>query len=166
MEMIMEPTTAKLGTLATGEPVYDNPDSHLAEHPGVLKVLSEALANLGPIQGPVYRQTVDFGRVIGATDCLRTTKSDKIFYAQRKNRKGLTRFVMNRLARPTTQLSLVLLWHEGYWYCLTAFFGEMAPPEPWDSKATPESRPFWNCHALVRDPKIIIPGTETEVCPW
>lgn len=152
--------------LKSGERVVDRPNSHL--HAGVAALLPTVLAAIESRGRLFLVESHDFDRVIGETVCVATSVGDQIVYAQREGRRGLTRFVKNRAAEPTSRVTCVLKAGDvGDEYVLiTAFIGAPAVPEPWDRNATAKSREFWDSHALVWGSEPTIPGTETSVCPW
>ncbi len=161
----------KLGTLASGELVLDRADSHVASHPSVARILAELISHISSEGRESFCEEVDLDREVGESICVATTDDgggDEIIYAQRPNRRGLTRFVKNR--EPAQTRSAVACFKRttgGAYLLMTAFIGGRAPAEPWDRKwATPESFVFWSSHALVWGQEETVPGTETTVCPW
>lgn len=163
--------TPIIGRLASGEPVIDRADSHAAGHQGVDKVLAEVVSRISSEDRKSFCEQIDFDREIGVSICVATTSDgggDDIVYAQRPNRRGLTRFVKNREPAPSRS-AVACLKHTtgGAFLLMTAFVGGRAPAEPWDKQwATPESHTFWSSHALVWGVEETIPGTETTICPW
>jgi hypothetical protein len=154
----------KLGYLASGELVVDRTVSHI--HPGLDELLAPALDKIVSHGRERFVEEVNFGWVIGETHCVTTTPDDKIIYAQRENRSGLSRFAPERKPEPCTAVTVVL-WKSDEGYVLrTAFVGYMAEPEPWDKNATEASVPFWNTHALVPEGNRIVLETATLECPW
>ncbi len=161
--------------LKSGEAVCDRADSHL--HGDVQMLLGEALAKVDSLGRQFFLEEIDFGRKVGQTVCVATKPGDKIVYARRPKRLGLTRFVKNRQAKPTSSVVVVLkkIGDDKY-EVRTAFVGKRPEPEPWDARffsqqANPQeaerkAREFWDGHALVWGSEPIIPGTETTVCPW
>lgn len=154
-----------LGTLASGEPVFDRPSSHL--HSGVRELLPEIFAGVLS-SGRFMTHEHNFGRVVGQTTCVATSSSDNIVYAQRLKRAGLTRFVKNRQPELSDKAVVILKRddYEDYYILMTAFIGKLSGPEPWDPRATDEDREFWSTHALIYGTEETIPGTETATCPW
>jgi len=128
--------------------------------------LDEALSRVAG-QERIYEE-IDFGRVIGVSNCVATHAGDDIVYAQRRNRLGWTRFVKNRQPEPCSSVVVVLAREpDGCYILRTAFLGRKTPAEPWDLDArTADSLSFWSAHALVWGLSEIVPGTETRVCPW
>lgn len=155
-----------LGRLGSGEPVFDRPNTHL--HQGVLALLPEALGRVN-LNGDTFAVVeVDFGRVVGETMCVETSGSDQIVFAKRPKRFGYSRFVRNRNPEPCSSVVVILKKDEveDYYVLITAFVGRRPQPEPWDRNATPDSAAFWSSHALVWGSEPIIPGSETNHCPW
>jgi hypothetical protein len=157
-----------LGTLKSGESIKDRYNSHL--HEDVELILSEAFLKIDSNDREFIVEEIEMGRIIGSTTCVKTKSKDQIFYAQRPNRNGLTRFVKNRKSELCSTVVVILkkIDDEDYDYVLiTSFIGAIAEVEPWDSRATQKSFNFWAERALVMDnSNEIIPGTETTICPW
>jgi len=160
-----------IGVLADGIEVFDRPRSHAVLDESMRTHLREALRVIEvDVHAPVKAYVHDFDRTIGTSRCVATTDADEIVYARRINRRGHSRFVKNRDGEPTSKLTLVLMKNEKteeqYYILITAFYGAEVPREPWDRHAEPGAREYWNTHALVWDPSVIVPGTETRECPW
>ena len=157
----------ELGKLLSGEVVVDRPNSHLRED--AAHYLSDALARINSAGRNFIAEEVDFGQPIGETICVRTTESDQIIWAWRKNRPAeYTRFVKNRAPEVCSCLMVILMASkqiQGQMVLISAFIGRKAEPEPWDGN-TAESVMFWRSHALVWGYEEIVRGTETKVCPW
>ena len=155
-----------VGITKDGWTVFDRYNSHL--HPGVQRILPTALGRINSMGRQFLVEEVVFDHVIGETVCVPTGSGDQIVYAKRPKRYGLTRFVVGKPAQPCQTVVAILKRREendGY-VLITAFIGSKPEPEPWDRNATEKSVKFWNSHALVWGSEPIIPGTETEVCPW
>jgi len=65
-----------LAVLASGEPVFDRPDSHL--HGGTVELLPEALATVSAKARDFIVATVEFGRILGERTCVATHPGDEI----------------------------------------------------------------------------------------
>lgn len=114
-----------------------------------------------PIDASLHKR-----EVFVSTD-VATHPGDQIVYAQRVGRAGLTRFVKNRAAEHCSSFVVVLKAGDGgEFVCMTAYVGHRAEPEPWDEMATEKSVAFWSSHALLWGSEPIVPGTETDQCPW
>jgi len=159
-----------VGKLASGQIVIDRKDSHVQGHSEVLPLLVEALAKIHAMDRKSFCEEIRFCRTIGETICINTTDADEIIYAQRPNRRGLTRFVKNRQPEATSSVVACFMKNDGMggaYLLTTAFIGSRAPAEPWDKQwATEESATFWNTHALIFEKSEIVDGTETDKCPW
>lgn len=155
-----------LGTLASGEDVYDRWNSHL--HDSATGVLSEALRKTSSDERIFFIEEVDMGCKIGLSVCVPTNESSDIVYAVRVGRDGHSRMVRNQNPLPCDSIVVILKWieDEGFYILITAFIGKVTEPEPWDRNATERSREFWNSHALVWGQEPVIEGTETSQCPW
>lgn len=144
--------------LKSGEVVINRYNSHI--HGEIESILKEALEKISS-QGRGYiEEEVEFGRIIGFSQCVLTTDDDEIVFLQRAGRKGKTRFVKNRKPEPSSKMFVVLKKDPGGFYIIiTAFVGERPEPEPWDEyffskQKDPEERrekakKFWETHALV-----------------
>jgi len=141
----------ELGQLASGEYVFDRPRSHL--HGDVETLLHELFARIRALDRQFIIEEIDLGRIVGKKHCVETGPDDEIVYAQRPNRKGLTRFVLNREPEDCTCAVLVLKRDEyaDIYIVLTAYIGTHSEPEPWDRYATPKSEEFWSEHAMIWD---------------
>lgn len=143
------PELRHIGTSSDGYPVFDRQNSH---HHLTDELLAAVIGRVSLAGEKFTEKCVDFGFVIGVTTCVATTPSDKIVYAQRENRAGQTRFVLNR--RPEPCQTAVAIFNRlggdkpGY-LLITGFIGTPAAPEPWDRHATLASEEFWSKHALI-----------------
>lgn len=156
-----------LGQLASGEVVVDREISHI--HGEIEALLQEALARVCSRNQGLIVEEVDFGKVIGVTTRVLTLPDDQILFAIRPGRQGYSRFVVGRQPEPCSALTVVLKKSvdvEDIYILSTAYVGTPAEPEPWDLKATPQSLPFWQTHALLWGSESIIPGTDTDQCQW
>lgn len=156
-----------LGQLASGQPVVDRYNSHI--HQNVLELLPEAFEKIQLGKEEFMVVQVDFDRIVGQTTCVETDSGDKIVYAQRPKHQGLTRFVKNRLPEDCSSVTVILKEADGAkgtYVLISAFIGKKAEHEPWDRNATPAAVEFWSSHALVWGSEPIVPGTETDICPW
>lgn len=156
-----------LGYLSTGATVVDRHNSFF--HSSVADILPELFSKIKSEQRAFISEEIDLGRIIGESTCVETTASDDVVYALRKKRQGYTRFVKNRKPIPSSKAVVILKYDEDQkWYILiTAFVGNKSEPEPWDRNATPNSKPFWDTHALIFDGSYeLVPNTETKTCPW
>ena len=158
-------STKKLGRLKSGENVVDREVSHM--HAGVSEYLALALVQISSNGRERIKETIDLGRVIGRSNRVSTSTDDKVIFAQRVNRPGLTRFVKNREPEPTTKLTVKLQQLvDGQYEIRTAYIGDAGVAEPWDEDAKSDSIPFWSAHALCWGYEPVVSGTETEKCPW
>ena len=162
--------------LKSGEGVFDRTNSHL--HRGMEIFLPSALAQIESRGREFIAEEAHYNGPIGKTLCVETHPGDRIVYAQRVGRAGLTRFVENRTSEPCSSVVVVLKKAEesSDYVLITAFIGCLSEPEPWDrrafnqqadsAEAERKSREFWNSHALVWGVEQIIIDTITTECPW
>jgi hypothetical protein len=154
-----------LGKLKSGEVVVDRYNSHI--HETVKVVLPAALAQIESGRSQFLVTEIEFEKVIGDTTCIPTGPGDEVVFAKRPKRFGHTRFVKNRKPLPCSSVVVILkATTEGGYVLITAFVGHKAEPEPWDRHSNSKSLEFWSKHALVWGSEEVIPGTETERCPW
>ncbi len=156
----------RVGSLGSGEPVYDRHNSHL--HEDVVAVLPEALGKISSGKRNFLKEVVEFGHPVGHSICVVTGPGDQIIFAQRPKRFGLSRFVINRQPEECQSVVVILKRADdvGGYILITAFVGGLSEPEPWDRNATPASLDFWANHALIWGCEPVIDGTVTDRCPW
>ncbi len=159
-ESFYNPKQKQLGVLSSGERVYDRKISHLVDNQDLYKYLEIALEKINPNEREFIVESVSFETPIGVSICVETELDDEILYAQRPNRSGLTRFVKNKIPKPTSDITIVLKKVEDVWIVITAYIGPKAEKEPWDPLADEESIKFWETHALVWGSTDVISGTE------
>lgn len=154
-----------LGYTKNGQSVLDRPNSH-CHLPRAL--LRETLGRIELLSSAFSKVVVSMERVVGTSACVTTSGADEIVFARRERRPGLTRFVKGRTPSPCSTIVVILKPAEdaSTWILITAFIGDGAEPEPWDYNATPQSVAYWNSHALVWGSEPVIPGSETNSCPW
>ena len=158
------PPLQHLGCSTNQQPVFDRPNSH---HHLPEALLKEAISRIALGNEAFCKIRVDMGRIVGVSTCVATTDEDRICFARRLNRRGLTRFVRGRNAEACSSVILILKRIEPRGYLLiTGFVGDNAEPEPWDEKATAQSVEFWSTHALIWGSEEVAPETETTVTPW
>ena len=165
-KIFLEVFMGVIGRTQDGAVVVDRANSHL--HECARKFIGEAVSKV-KVNGRAFIEAeVDFGRVIGSSICVQTDQGDDIVFAQRPNRKGLTRFVVGRDPEPTSKFMVVLKATDDpqKYVLITAFLGSKAQPEPWDPRATVESIKFWQNRALVWGSEYVVDGTKTTECPW
>ena len=149
-----------IGTLQSGEKVFDRFRSHLHGSLVSSKILPEALGHINSEEKDFFDTTVEFDDYIGFSVCVETSFEDEIIYAQREGRAGLTRFVKNRELNPSKSFTVVLKKIEDGYILITAYVGPKGEPEPWDRNASGKSADFWKKHAIVWGKEEIVPGSE------
>jgi hypothetical protein len=164
--MKKEISHTKNGRLVYVDDESSHAATHLADTPTLLALVQEFITELSVEDDNIYLDK-DMGRVVGTSDLVETTDQDEIVYARRPNRQTYTRFALHRTAEPTQMVTIVLQKDsDGNYELWSAWIGIAAPQFPGDEKETPESKPFWNRHALVWGNQAVQPGTETTACPW
>ena len=149
-----------IGTLQSGEKVFERLRNHLHGSLVSSKILPEALGRMTSLGRDFFDATVEFEDYIGFSVCVETTFQDEITYAQREGRTGLTRFVKNREPDPSKFFTAVLKKIEDGYILITAYVGPKGEPETWDRNATDKSASFWKNHAIVWGKEEIVPGSE------
>lgn len=155
--------------LASGQMVIDREPSHI--HVGVTdELLAEVFLALGVGDEERIKYTHQFGRVVGVSVRVKTSTGDTIVFAQRVHRDGMSRFVKNRAPESTDQLTVTLRrMPDGQYELRTAYLGSAGHAEPWATMGTDRyesAKTFWNAQALCWGLEPIVPGTETDECPW
>jgi hypothetical protein len=135
-----------------------------------MQAITETLPDIESRDEAYIVYSKDFGRPIGESKCVETgvDEVEPITYAKRKGRNGYTRFVRNRAPEPVNHCTVILKKDESSnaYILITAYFGLLASPEPWDPNADATARDFWNTHALVWDPDTVELRSVTNTCPW
>lgn len=159
-----------LGYLHSGEKVYDRSPSHI--HESAAPYVQEALLKVNSESREKFDAVIDFGKPIGISSLVITNDQDNIVFAQRVNRKGLSRLVKGRKGEPISTLLIGLekSTKEDNAYSLrTAYIGTSSKNEPWDTKTEEERKEscvFWNKRAIIYGVEPLVPGTETNKYPW
>ena len=146
--------------------VIDEIWKHLEAHPGILDLIPEIASSITlPTDGSRLSCQTSLGRVVGQSNLIGAEKiglSETAWFAIRKNRMKASRVVPDANPVDTDLVSIVANPVEKDSYELvTAWFGTMAPKEPWDPDLTDDpsaykaSINFWCRHALVYDPEVM-----------
>lgn len=157
-----------LGYLKTGHKVLDRYVSHLSKE--VEPYIKEALLMIDEFDEslPIFETTVKFNKIIGKSGVVAVNDEDDIYYARRKNRKGLSKFVKDRVGEDIDVLTIVLkkdVNTPNQYILITAFFGYIVGPEPFDKHSTKQSLQYWKGHALVGDYFDVDDSTVTTIPP-
>ena len=150
------------GSIILTEGVSD----HLEAHPGILDLIPEIASRVTlPTDSSRLDCQISLGRVVGQSSLINIKKiglSEMTWFAIRKNRMKASRVVPDASPVDTDLASIVAspVGKDSY-ELVTAWFGPMAPKEPWDPdladdpSAYEESINFWCRHALVYDPELM-----------
>lgn len=137
---------------------------HVIENPDLVELVKEAVEG-SEVDGDKVALQKDLGRVVGKTSMVEVDERDEIVFAKRIERDKFSKFVKNRELVPTSNV-VAILFKEDYGYLVwSAWCGELMPQEPGGKGGTRTSREFDRTHAMVYDPEIIQPGTETTINP-
>lgn len=137
-----------VGYLKSNETVYKNGKFPLLKEE-FKPHLIDALKKINSNNEEFICINIDMGKTVGENICVETTATDEIIYAQRVGLKRLSRFVKYRKPEPTTFITVILKKIDSNYLLLTAYPGKICPPEPGDQRATTDSIPFWETHALI-----------------
>jgi len=158
-------------TMANGTKVYvDTVNSPAATHlkgsPSLLGLVEDFLKHQSFHEKEISIEH-DTGHIVGKMDLVETDSKDEIVYAIRQNRDIYTRFVKNREPVPTSYLTVILRKdNENNYILWSTWIGRLVPMSPGNPDSTPESKLFWDKHALVFGRQPIIENTLTDKYPW
>ncbi len=147
-----------LAVAKSGLSVYVGEETlkHMEAHSDVqIAHVKEAISKL-EYNAPFWIGAVDLGRSVGKDHCVEITDADDVRMEVRPNRDGATPIVYGRSAADTS-LVVIGICHDddGLETLFTAFYGQLAPKEPWDphlkDEERAESERFWSTHALVAE---------------
>jgi hypothetical protein len=148
------------------DPINSHASTHFADTPQIVPIVRTIIESTILTGDPQEFET-DTGDTVGNSDLVETDATDLIVYAIRKNRDHYARFTKSRGPQPSSKITVRLEPLEDTNYELySAWIGPTTPPFPGTDYEAPESRPFWNKHALAWGTQEIQPGTETTICPW
>jgi hypothetical protein len=140
--------------------------THIQKHPNLLDYARQII-NGHEILADEDRFETDMGFIVGTTDLVETTDKDEIVYAQRPNRDKFNRFVKNRISENTNIVTMdIRKGLDNRYFVYTIYIGKNTPKSPGGDREDPDSREFWNKHALVWGNQDTVSGTETTICPW
>lgn len=139
--------------------------THFHDNPKLEELAIEAVRQVDAQRSNIQAD-YNFKRTVGFSDLVGTDDSDEIVYAKRVNRKIYSRFVKNRKAEPTSFATIVLQKVQNGYLLLSAWLGPSVPPFPGDRREWPESRSFWESHALALGSQAIDETTVVKSCPW
>ena len=151
-------TKTFIATTETGKAVYMCSDTyeHMMAHPDVrIEDVKEAVERSDYV-GPFKMASVNLGRTVGKDGCIRVPEGMTPHMLFRKGRDGKTPVFFEGEAE-AADTSLVTIGictdDDGLETVFTAFYGQLAPKEPWDPRQKEqerkESEEFWRSHALV-----------------
>jgi len=152
-----------LGKTACGLIVHETYNSH---NDVPLFYVKEAIKLISNPESFVQIE-VQFESDIGLALVTETEDSDTIVFARRPRTQGYSRFVKGKrcsLSRTVTITLEKVSLREAV--LLSSWIGGSYPPEPWGRNKTLQSLSYWASHAFIWGQIQIIPGTETEKCPW
>lgn len=157
---------SKNGIRITYDPVHSHASTHFKDTPQIRPYVKRIIEQTN-VSGENMEFDVDTGQILGMSDLVQTNEHDEIVYAIRKNRDRHMRFTKSQQPQPSSMVAVSLTRIDNATYDLySAWLGRQTPPTPNSPHANTESKPFWSSHALVWGTQEILPGTETENCPW
>ncbi len=167
----------EIGKITIRGSTFGYKTSHFQQHKDVLEHLHKALERviseirLTPV-GQTIKKTVDLHKIIGQSHCVELNGDEEVYYAQRKGRRTLSKFVRGREAEDCSCITFVLAKSTINRYkILTAYIGYMSEREPLDPSISDENefnrcKEFWEKHALVDGSQNIFANSITAECPW
>ena len=162
---------SKNGVSVTYDPIHSHAATHLEDTPGLKDLVAEVVGGLD-LNGQKVARHFDLGRIVGTTDVVKIDGTDEVIYAARKNRHddGLVPFTKTREAEPSSYVTVQLVPRDGGTYELVSAwigtFDDDDEPFPESPDATARSREYWRHWAFIWGSQEIVPGTETNICPW
>lgn len=106
---------------------------------------------------PFFIGSIDLGHIIGKSICVERCSEDDVEMVFRKGKEGRTPiFITAKTPEETTKIVIWLCTdEENKTRLVKAYYGELAPREPWDPCLTDdereESEKFWSTHAIIDD---------------
>lgn len=146
-----------IGTTKNNIEVYmcESTYTHMLAHPDVkMSDIKEAIMKT-VYKAPFQIKAVDLGRICGKDACIEIPAGMKPEMRTRKGRQGKTPVFISGVEAADTSLLTIGICTDGDGKntIFTAFYGQLAPKEPWDQRLSDsersESEIFWNNHALV-----------------
>lgn len=128
-----------------------------------LTIIKNAILKINTKGLDVIKTTVEFDFFIGKTNVVKTNNNDKIVWAKRKKRKAFSRFVLNKEPELTNKITIIAkkvnLKDLSYYVenninsfvyeLITAYFGELSPPEFRPTRNSKKTIEFWSNYAFV-----------------
>ena len=145
---------------------------HLNAHNEIIDILPEVVKKIVlPFDTERLQLQVDLGKTVGRSSLLETVQIEAntpCWFAKRRERLGPSRVITDINPAETSVISIIAnaITSDRY-ELVSAWYGEMAPKEPWDPiladdpPAFKESINFWCSHALVHDSEVMDEPFET-----
>lgn len=158
---IVEQPKTYLATTKTGHKIYlcDETLEHMKAHSDVsMEHIKEAIEQNETYQGPFEIRMISLGYIVGEDRCIEVQENDpEVQHLYRKGRAGTTPITFSKYARLTSLITIGICLDQDLKDTLfTAFYGQLAPREPWDpslpEQERAESEEFWKNHAIVARP--------------
>jgi len=130
---------------------------HMKAHSNVQwKHVEQAVSRLELGNRTFLMETVELPYIIGKSNCVSSEDKD-VQMLYRKGRAGKSPVILDGEGTPTNKITIGICKKEDTYYLFTAFYGEKATREPWDTNIeTEEEREecerFWSTHALCCTP--------------
>ncbi len=148
-----------IATTKNGQEVYVGEETlkHLEAHSDVkMEDVKEAIGKISSYNGHFFIGEVNLGRILGKDTCVETDQGENsgVQYLYRKGRDGRTPVILGGEGVDTEKIVVgICLDDDGLHTLFTAFYGCLAPKEPWDASLMDtekeESVRFWSTHALA-----------------
>lgn len=154
--------------------------AHMHQHPEMNEIMYEIFEKFLDKQEnypeTTIKMEINMGRVVGHTTCVQTNDKDEIFYAQRRGRKTLSRFVKGVAPIDCDTVTVVIARSRNpakpnCYKLITAYIGYADEKEPLDPSIKTEAdflkaKTFWQTHAMTQGSQRIYKETITTQCPW
>jgi hypothetical protein len=161
-----------IGRTSNGVEVYVNlinssAAKNIAQQPKLLGLVAEALPKI-TLKGTNVSVEHDVGRPVGYSFVVETNSADAVFYAQIYRKNTFTRFIKNGTPLSTKHITLVFNYNEveEAYELLDTWLGRINPPRPGEATETPESKPYWENHAIILGNQPLQLRSVTKTCPY
>lgn len=160
-----------IGTSKNGKAVYadllKSPlNSKVSRTPHLLTLVREIIEKQDLDKARIVIEQ-DMQRTVGYSEQLETKDTDAIFYAKQLKSKTFTRFVKNRRATDTTIVTVILCQDQaGDYEVEDVLIGIAVPPVPDAISATPQSKAYWQNHAVVYNGQSLVSSSLTKDWPY
>jgi hypothetical protein len=138
----------------------------IARNPHLLSLIKEISAQ-NEFSGDVVEREFVMQRTVGYLEYATTKPDDVVFYARQLRSPAYTRFIKNRKTEATNVVSMRLERTDDNSYTISnIWIGTLPIPFPGQDNETPDSRSFWESHAVVYNGQPLMASTVTKERPY